>query len=238
MDTIVAGLEGTLADFPIGALTRFVGASSRTGGLTIAVDPPVGLWFDGGALALAAPLDESTVRELLVDTGVIRYGSWERARDLATTGRSPFVSALCEDGGADRQLLAEALYDLTVETVFELLLPSRAQFWFTADAGHPLMGGQRFDPEMVLADAEDRLGKWRKIARTVPSTTSIPRLAGSLPLGVGAVQISREEWPVLAAVDGDRSVAAIIARTGLTAYGVCGMLDRLVRAGAVVIDAS
>lgn len=49
--------------------------------------------------------------------------------------------------------------------------------------------------------------------------------------------MTREEWPVLAAVDGTRSVAAIISSTALTAYGVCGMLDRLVRAGAVVIDA-
>ncbi len=237
MDTVVAGLEGTLADFPIAPLARFVATSSRTGGLTIAVDPPVGLWFDDGALVLAAPLDEHTVRDLLVDTGVIRHGGWERARELATSGQRPFVSALCDEGGADRQLLAEALYDLTVETVFELLLPSRALFWFTATANHPLMGGQRFDPATVIADAEDRLAKWRRIATTVPSMTAVPRLADSLPLGVDAVHVNREEWTVLAAVNGDRSVAAIIAKTGLTAYGVCGMLDRLVRCGAVVIDA-
>ena len=188
-------------------------------------------------LALAAPLDELTLRDLLVDTGVIRHGGWERARDLATTGQRRFVAALCEEGGADAQLLAEALYDLTVETIFELLLPSRALFWFTADANHPLMGGQRFDPATVIADAEDRLAKWRRIAVTVPSTTAVPRLTDSLPLGVDAVQVTREEWPVLAAVDGTRSVAAIISSTALTAYGVCGMLDRLVRAGAVVIDA-
>jgi hypothetical protein len=235
-DTIVADLEGTLADFPLAPLLRFVAASGRTGSLTVAYDPPVGLWFDAGALALAAPLDEPIVRDRLVDTGLIRHGGWERARDLAAAGHTGFVTALCEEGGADPQLLSEALYDLTVETCFELLLPSRAPFWFSAAASHPLMGGQRFDAAAVVADAEARLASWRKIAATVPSTTSVPRLATELPLGVNGVSITREEWAVLAAVDGEASVAAIISRTGLTAFGVCGVLDRLARAGAILID--
>ena len=65
----------------------------------------------------------------------------------------------------------------------------------------------------------------------IPSTSVVVRLADQLPLSTELVTLSREEWPVLASIDGRRDVAAIINATGLSPFGVCGVLHRFVTSG-------
>ena len=65
----------------------------------------------------------------------------------------------------------------------------------------------------------------------IPSTSVVVRLADQLPQRTSLVTLSREEWPVLASIDGRRDVAAIINATGLSAFGVCGVLHRFVTLG-------
>ena len=65
----------------------------------------------------------------------------------------------------------------------------------------------------------------------IPSTSVVVQLVDQLPINTELVTFSREEWPVLTAVDGRRDVAAIITHTGLSAFGVCGVLHRFVTSG-------
>jgi hypothetical protein len=142
---------------------------------------------------------------------------------------------LLADGAAMPGALADALYEQTVNTVFELLLPSRVQFWFEPVVRHPLGRGHRFDVESLIADATRRLQTWRLIADVIPSTSVVVRLADQLPLRTELVTLSREEWPVVASIDGHRDVASIITHTGLSAFGVCGVLHRFVMQGLAEI---
>jgi hypothetical protein len=134
-----------------------------------------------------------------------------------------------------RATLADALYELTVNTVFELLLPSAAPFVFSSGVDHPLGAGHHFDSATVLADAQRRLVVWKSIAEVIPSTAVVVRLAEQLPLNTELVTFSREEWPVLAAVNGQRDVAGIITHTGLSAFGVCGVLYRFLSSGVATV---
>ena len=231
MNLAAAALEGTLDDFSISSLLRFLAGSQQSGTLTVSTAPPSVVCLDHGSVTLAGPADPDQLRAGLVSAGVLRPGGWERAQLSAAGEGRPLADELVRSGATTRATLVDALYEATVNTVFELLLPSTAAFAFASGIEHPLGSGYRFDSEAVLADAQRRLRLWKQIAQVIPSTSVVVRLVEQLPINTELVTFSREEWPVLTAVDGRRDVAAIIDHTGLSPFGVCGVLHRFVTSG-------
>jgi hypothetical protein len=231
MDAAAAALTGTLDDFPIPSLLRFIAGTHKTGTLTLVGREPSVVCFDEGELSLAGPADVDQLRTGLVSAGVVSPEGWPLAVGVTRARGGSLVNALVEVRASMPGALADALYEQTVNTVFELLLPSQARFWFEPVVHHPLGRGHRFDPETVLRDAARRLQTWKLIADVIPSTAVVVRLADQLPQRTELVTLSREEWPVLASIDGRRDVAAIISATGLSAFGVCGVLHRFVTLG-------
>jgi hypothetical protein len=231
MDAAAAALAGTLDDFPITSLLRFVATTAKTGTLTIAAREQIVVCFDEGALSLASPADLELLRTGLVSAGVVNGRAWPAAVETARDQNIPLAQALLKIGAAMPGALADALYEQTVNTVFELLLPSQAEFWFESTIHHPLGRGHRFQTETVIHDATRRLQTWKLIADVIPSTSVVVRLSDQLPRSTELVTLSREEWPVLASIDGRRDVAAIINHTGLSAFGVCGVLHQFVSLG-------
>ena len=187
-------------------------------------------------MTYAGPAELPGVRAALVGAGVVPPPSWERAERDSTGAGARLVDQLTQDRAVTPEVLHDGLYELAVNTVFELLLPSRAPFRFEAAVTHRLAGGGAFDVETVVADAAARLQAWRMIADVIPTTSLVVRLVPQLPVDEARVVIEREEWPVLAAVDGVRDVATIITHTGLSAFGVCGVLHRLITRGIAATD--
>jgi hypothetical protein len=235
MNVAAAALEGTLEDFSIASLLRFLAGSQHSGTLTIAAAQATVICLDQGRITLAGAADVEQLRTGLISAGVVRADGWEAAVRSSRQGGRPLTEELVRSGATMRATLADALYEQTVNTVFELLLPSAAPFWFVSGVDHPLGEGHRFDNEAVIADAQRRLRTWKRIAEVIPSTSIVVRLAEQLPLNTELVTLSREEWPVLAAVDGRRDVAAIITHTGLSAFGVCGVLHRFITSGIATV---
>lgn len=223
----VAALAGSLDDFPAPPLLRLVARARHSGTLHVATaNQPVAICFEDGVVTYAGPADVASARAALLATGLVGAEVFD---ELVADGRP--AGAPAPATGASQAGLDEALHDLAVSTVFELLLPSAASFRFEAGRGHRLAGLSRFDAERLVGHAAARLEAWRLIADVIPSTSVVLRLADLLPVGTEQVSFDREEWPVLAAVDGRRDVAAIISHTGLSAFGVCGALRRLVILG-------
>ena len=162
---------------------------------------------------------------------MLRPGAWARARAGAASQGRPLADELVRSGAAANATLVDALYESTVNTVFELLLPSTASFSFASGVDHPLGHGYHFDSGAVVNDAQRRLRIWKQIAEVIPSTSLVVELIDQLPINTELITFSREEWPVLTAVDGRRDVAAIITHTGLSAFGVCGVLHRFLTSG-------
>jgi len=228
----VAALAGTLEDLPAAGLLRFLGASGRSGTVEIGRPPAIVVCLDDGALTFAGSPDLSANRAVLSAAGVLRLDRWTEALTRSDSGELSLAQALVGSGAVEPGALEEALYAHTVDSVFELLLPSAAPFTFSPAVIHPLAGAARFDVGAVLAEAEARLGIWREIALSIPSTRVVVRLRDALPLDREGLFVSREEWPVLLAIDGVRDVAAIIEATALSAFGVCGIIHRLLEEGA------
>ena len=169
---------------------------------------------------------------MFLGAGVVTEPPWDRAVAAARQGGS-LVAALVQVGDADVERLRAALYEHTVSTLFELLVPSSNHFAFNDGETHQLGAEFPFPVEDVLRAATARLTEFTAIARDIPSTDVVLRMVPRLPDGVASLTLSAVEWQVLAAVDGRAQVAEITAQVGQSAFTVFSALHRLLLAGAL-----
>lgn len=120
-----------------------------------------------------------------------------------------------------------------VDALFELLRLSAGTFNFESDSKPP----RRAEPEtidLVLADAQVRLGEWNEIARVVPHLDAMVDMADEAP--EDRVMVTREHWRLLRTVAGGRSVNELMEALGQSEFDTCKTVKELVDAGLASID--
>ena len=120
-----------------------------------------------------------------------------------------------------------------VDAIFELLRLDAGTFNFEADSAAP----HRAEPHMidlVLADAQVRLGEWNEIARVVPHLDAVVDMAAEAP--EDEVVVTRDHWTLLRRVAGGRSVHELMEDLGRTEFETCRTVKELVDAKLASID--
>jgi hypothetical protein len=120
-----------------------------------------------------------------------------------------------------------------VDAIFELLRLDAGTFSFDAEAAAP----QRSEPQMidiVLADAQVRLGEWNEIARVVPHLDAVVDMAAEAP--EDEVVVSAGHWRLLRTVAGGRSVHDLMDALGHSEFDTCKAVKELVDAKLASID--
>ncbi|HVM07061.1 MAG TPA: DUF4388 domain-containing protein [Acidimicrobiales bacterium] len=123
----------------------------------------------------------------------------------------------------------------SVDAVFELLRLEEGTFSFEADKPAPA----RHDPEtidVVLADAQVRLGEWREIAKVVPHLDVLVDMAEKAPRD--EVTITSKQWKLLRTVAGGSSVASLMDAHELTEFDACQAVKELFEADLISLDLS
>jgi Domain of unknown function (DUF4388) len=224
----VAQIEGTLEATTLSSLLSTLAQEQRTGLLRI--DGGSEVWLCLGRTCLALTPSTPDLSTVLFDSDVASADAIAAA--LSDGSPLPFrpdrPSALDqllhqrpESVGPTERLV----HELSLNALFELLVPSDAAYRFEPDVMHPI--GVRFaqDTFELVANARRRLEIWRRIAARIPSTGAVFQLAPALPGGERLV--SADEWRFLSRLDGRRTVAELIADTGESAFRVCSSLYRL-----------
>ena len=231
-------VSGSLDLTALPALLRSLADAERTGVLRI--DDGAEVWLHQGRTCLALTATSPDLAKVLFD------GDLGTPEAIAAALRQP-PKPTGPDGsgpsGVDRLLAerpeAEAtvkllIREVSLNTLFELLVPSRAAYRFDSGVVHPL--GARFadDTRTLLAAARQRVEIWRRIAARIPSTAAVFVLASDLPEAQEERLVTADEWRFLARLDGRRTVADLIAETGQSAFRVCSSLYRLLLEELVV----
>ncbi|MEZ5407182.1 MAG: DUF4388 domain-containing protein [Acidimicrobiales bacterium] len=221
-------VTGSLDVTALPALLRSLADAERTGVLRIDGGPEV--WLHQGRTCIAVTPASPELAKVLFD------GDLGTPEAIDAALRQPPPADGSRPSGVDR-LLAERpeaepavkllIREVSLNTLFELLVPSRAGYRFEAGVTHPL--GARFadDTRTLLAAARQRVEIWRRIAARIPSTAALFVLAPELPEAQEERLVTADEWRFLARLDGRRTVADLIAETGQSAFRVCSSLYRL-----------
>jgi len=222
-------LTGTLSDLPLADLLAWVGGANPLGVVELSGGAVGSIVLVDGRLALATADDGPTLAQMVIGSGAISSDGWDAAQAQARSGRD-LADALV-DAGADVDLLIGALREQTVGALFEFLVPGETAFAYLPGATHALGGRFAFEPGDVIDEAQARVRAWKVIAEAIPSTSVVMRLTPQLDSPT--ISITAADWRILALVDGRSSVADIIGDLGMSAFAVCGVLHRLMMAGAV-----
>jgi hypothetical protein len=238
MSDRVAGLQGGLDELGLADLLDLLRRTGRTGVLHVEGDQHAVVVVGDATVQLATTDAGPGLRRALVAAGLVDDAGWHDAAGTAGPGAAPGagISALVE-GGVDPGRLRAVLYEHTVSTLFELLLPSTDRFRFVPGEQHAFAVEPGFLIDDCLADARRRLDQWRQIAAVIPSTAAVLRRTATLPPGTTEVTLSAAEWEVLGLLDGRRDVATLVHVTGRGALALSALLHRLVVDGLAEVVA-
>jgi hypothetical protein len=88
--------------------------------------------------------------------------------------------------------------------------------------------------DALLTRAHTRLEEWRKVQAAIPSLDLQPRPI--LDLDRQEVTLGRDQWRLLMAVDGRRSIRAVARMLGASEYDVCMTMHTLMEEGMLEVN--
>jgi hypothetical protein len=228
-------LEGSIDAFSLPDIFQLLSFTKKTGGLHLAHGGSDGVVFFAGGQVTGASSDSSRqpLARRLVGSGTVSDDALSAAVGAASAGDGVgVVRALLEHGAVDAELLRRAATDQSVDAVFDLLRWESGDFAFVMDEPNPDDVGVTLAVETVLEDAESRKGSWEAVSQLVPSSDAVL----AMPVVLAAdPHVTREEWSLLALVDGRRSVGDLVDLTGSGQYAVVSTLAALVGRGLLEV---
>ncbi|HET7900681.1 MAG TPA: DUF4388 domain-containing protein [Candidatus Nanopelagicales bacterium] len=234
-------LEGTLDSFGLPDVVALLAGTGKTGGLQLRREAGQALsavsgvvWFREGRISGASSdRSRASLVRRVVGSGAVDDAALRHAVQRATGGGVGVARALLDAGAVDPDLLRLAASEQAVDAVFDLLRWSRGDFGFDASLSDADDVGISLDPAEVLAEARARSDAWARLEAVVPSPDSVL----SLPVVLDTdPQVTRDEWALLALVDGRRRVRDLVELTGCGQFAVTTTLAQLVSRGLVHVS--
>ncbi|MCU0265582.1 MAG: DUF4388 domain-containing protein [Actinomycetia bacterium] len=228
-------LEGSLDAFGLPDIFQLLSFTKKSGGLHLRGDAGEGVvYFTGGSVTGAsADGGRQVLARRLVGSGVVDDATLEAAVDRARSEGIGVGRALLESEQVPGDVLEDAATEQAVDAVFDLLRWSEGDFSFSMDEPNPDDVGVALPTERVVAEAGARAEAWQGVAEVVPSPELVPTLPVVLP---DDPVVTRDEWALLALVDGRRRVGDLVELTGAGQFAVASTLAALAARGLVQLE--
>jgi hypothetical protein len=224
-------LEGSLDAFSLPDIFSLLSMTKKTGGLHLRRDGAHGVvWLTTGALTGGtSDVNRQSLARRLIGSGQLSDDHLQSAIDRATNEDGMgVVRAVQQAGAVDEGSLHDIVGEHIVDTVFDLLRWVDGEFAFAVDEANPDDVGVSRPVDEVVTEARRRLDAWAGVAATVPSPQTILTLSANPPEDP---HLTRDEWALLALVDGQRSVGEIVALLGRGDFNTVSALADLVARG-------
>src|SRR5947209_448898 len=210
--------------------------TKKTGGLHLRRSHAHGVvWFTTGSLTGgASDVSRQSLARRVVGSMNLDADAFERAvNDSNANEGLGVVRVLQQANVVDEGVLVDLVGEHIVDTVFDLLRWPDGDFAFVVDEVNPDDVGVSRQVDDVVAEARRRLEAWKTVAAAIPSPAAVLTVPAVL---ANDPQLSRDEWALLALVDGRRSVAQIVGLAGRGEFSVVSALAELVGRGLLRVD--
>lgn len=224
-------LSGSLAAFGLADVLRLLGLGSRTARIDVSGAQGTG-WVqvvDGDVAAASSDVTRADLLRRVV--AALSVGP----EDLAGAVVQPAPVRALVDAGV---VPADAVRDLAAEQVIDAL--SVLAGWRDGTFAVDLVGsdpgdlGVRLPVTEVIGAAERRGQEWDRVRDALPDATAVLSLAADPPQ---VPELTRDDWALLARVDGRRSVAEVLQVAGAGQLEVSERLAGLVSGGLLMLRA-
>ncbi|MEI6229554.1 MAG: DUF4388 domain-containing protein [Actinomycetes bacterium] len=232
-------LEGSLDAFGLADVCTLLASTGKSGALELAKARPSGgpvrgiVWFnDGQICGASADLSRQNLARRIIGSGAVDDIALRHAVARVVSGGIGVARALLESGSVDAVVVRQAAREQVTDAMSELLTWTVGDFAFNADHSDSDDVGVLIPVAEALRDAQDRQLRWSQFHSAISGHESVLALAP----GVAAdPTVSRDEWGVMALVDGHRTVQDLAELTGTGLYGVTSILTGLVQRGLLTV---
>ena len=228
-------LNGTLEDFSPAGILKVLSADARTGAARFGGPAGCTVYLHRGQLYFAR--NEQTDEALataLVRPGRLTADDWGRA--IEASGERPMVGELLvRDGAIAPDLLASVVLSVIYDPLIELFRDGTGEFDFETDTVHWLGPFRAFPVDAIVGEVRKRVREVDEWTATIPALDSWVEARRTLPGTASQVTLLREDWELVTALTGPRSIEELASELGRGAYSTARVVNRLHQAGLVQI---
>lgn len=231
-------LNGTLEDYSPAGILRVLSSDGRTGAVRFDGEAGCTVYLHRGQLYFAR--DERTDGALataLVRPGRLTADDWARAIDGA--GDRPMVGELLvRDVAIEPDLLASVVLSIVYDPLISLFRASDGDFEFEPDTVHWLGPFRAFPVEAIVTEVRRRVREADEWGRLMPTLDVWVDARRTLPGNSAQVTLLREDWELVTALVGPRTIDELAAELGRGRYSTARVVYRLSKAGLVDVIAN
>ena len=228
-------LEGSLDAFSLPDVFQLLSLTKKSGGLHLANGQASGIVYFANGVVTGACSDASrqALARRLVGLDACDDSALRRAVERATVENVGVARALAEASAVDPDLLNRLALEQAIDAVFDLLRWPEGDFAFGVDEPNPDDVGLAVAADHVVAEAMARRETWDAVSRIIPS----PEVVLTMPVVVAEPPaVGRDEWALLALVDGRRTVGELVDVSGAGQFAVVSTLATLVQRGMLILE--
>lgn len=223
-------LQGTLEDFSSGGILGVLSSDGRTGGIRFGGSAGCTIYLHDGRLYFAG--DEHTdvaLTAALVRPGRLSAEVWQAALDEAA-GRPIVGELLIARGAIHPDLLASVALSVAYDPLITLFRTGEGDFAFQPGVTHWLGPFRAFPVDAIVAEVRRRVREADEWDPDLPNLDVEVSARRTLRDKECEVTLRREEWELLAALAGPRSIPDLATDLGRGRYSTARIVHRLSRA--------
>ena len=226
-------LNGTLEDFSPAGILKVLSADGRTGAARFGGPAGCTVYLHRGQLYFARnERTDEALATALVRPGRLSADDWGRAIDAS--GDRPMVGELLvRDGAIVPDLLASVVLSVVYDPLIELFRDGTGEFDFETDTVHWLGPFRAFPVDAIVGEVRKRVREVDEWSSTIPSLDVWVEARRTLPGSAAQVTLLREDWELVTALTGPRSIAELASELGRGVYSTARVVHRLQQAGLI-----
>ncbi len=231
-------LEGSLDAFSLPDIFSLLSMTKKTGGLHLRRSGAHGVvWLGDGLISGgASDLSRLALGRRLAGCGHVSDEQLREAVELVAGSTDVGLARALRDASAiDEGELHTVVCEHIVDTVFDLMRWTEGVFEFVIDEANVDDVGVTLEVEEVVTDARHRLDTWATIDEGLASLDTVLSLSLNPDLDP---TLQRDEWALLALIDGRRTISDVVNLCGRGEYAVVVALNELVTKGLVHTEES
>ena len=231
-------LNGTLEDFSPAGILKVLSDDGRTGAVRFAGERGCTVYLHRGQLYFARnERTDEALATALVRPGRLTADDWGRAIEAA--GDRPTVGELLvRDGAIHPDLLASVVLSVIYDPLIDLFRDGTGEFDFDPDTVHWLGPFRAFPVDAIVGEVRKRVREADEWSHQIPDLECWVEASRTLPGNAAQVTILREDWEVVTALSGPRTIADLAAELGRGGYSTARVVHRLHQAGLVEVVSS
>lgn len=231
-------LNGTLEDFSPAGILKVLSADGRTGAARFGGPSGCTVYLHRGQLYFArSETTDEALATALVRPGRLTADDWGRAIDAS--GERPMVGELLvRNGSIAPDLLASVVLSVVYDPLIELFRDGTGEFDFETDTVHWLGPFRAFPVDAIVGEVRKRVREVDEWSTAIPGLDVWVEARRTLPGAAAQVTLLREDWELVTALTGPRTITDLASELGRGAYSTARVVHRLLQAGLVEVTSN